>query len=1039
MITAESVAVQGGKEVEAENIAIKGVDFRASSVSRGQGAANAVSGVVSGYPEEPSQEWASDQEREGAWWEVQWMEPVEITQIQIFDRINPLDHVEKAKAVFDDGRYVVLEHPAGDGSAPAVAVFPPTKTKSLRIDIIETGPNTRNVGLAEVIVLNAPSDSPASQIYLPSEDMSSSFVVPEDAVPDPAIRPDKLQINGQENPTHVVDVAPRFSWQIPDGRKQNAFRIRLDSRPEALQSDDVFLDTGWMEGNVTDWEYWPPDDERRLTEIYKPYYWSVQVVDEEGRLSEWSPVAKFSLGVGLPPRWYFGIGWSRYHYENTDQVREVMRVTRENKIPGDWIHPDFAWGGHWDTLTWNEEGWTDAPELIEQMDEDGYRLMLIDHHGISPTNDPERAAYMEERGWLDKTQPGIGDRIALNFRNPEAREYFQKNYLKPLYQDGIGGWKLDGTCGWGTLWRNRDYRLWDLYHKTFFDAQAEYTEGGDGRGVITARTMSKVYPGLWTDDIPGDWPTFASQIQVLNRLSEEGFNYVMADAGGFNSRMTPEGFVRWSQQALLSPLIWTHDGNEPWRFYGEDAMNLFRDFARLRYRLMPYLYTLASRNYQDGSPITRSMRMEFPEEKIPGEMQRDMGHLGLGFFHHYASDHVKGDWRVRLIETQYLLGRDLLVVPVIEPGDWQHPDFRNDTAGEGRYLATYVEPEREAFDEALQTVEVAEELVYRVRPLEIPNPVISIGLCALPRWQRGASGMPPMDVVVESEKVKTVEPLHDPGMHQPLVVSFAAEDKTGDGWVEIRMKAAEKLPEAREVTAEEWEQQLAGRAWLRNVFANVLWQYDADAVSEDDLLTGASDVPFRMNLGVFHQKIAHLQAKRTFWLPPGKWAEWFSGEIFDGPRVVEQMVPMDRLVFLMREGAIVPLQPEMNYIDEIPVDPMTWVIFPSTKETTFSLYEDDGKTRDYTRGIHAETTVSAVKEKDGLIRISLFPPKGPFANQLPENRRHQFEVIGPQPSKVTAQDSAGRALDLKWHYEEARGRTLIDLGSVEGQVELTLL
>lgn len=1007
-------------EAVRENLATSAT-ATASSVARGQVAKNAIDGRVGGYPDAPGQEWSSNLQKEGAWLQLDWPEAVVINQVWIYDRVSPKDRMERANILFGDGRRVEAVVGSGDGSSPAKVGFEAVRTKSLRIEVAKVADGTRNAGLAEVVVLNAPFEFPPVKI---SGAAGSSAPVGSDL--DAGIQPAAPKLNGLENPDHVIDVAPVFSWKLPDGVKQQSYRIRLGIEPGVLKDGPVFFDSGWVESDANSWEYWPPDDARRLTRVYAPYYWSVQIKDAAGHASAWTPEQHFTLGVGLPPKWIFGIGWSRYHYENSDQIREVMQITHKLGIPGDWVHPDFAWGGHMDTMKWSDS-YADAPKLIKEMKEAGLHLCIIDHHGISPSADPDRAAYLDKMGWLDKAQKGPGDHVALNLRIPAAREYYQENFLKPLYADGVGSFKLDGTCGWGSLWRNRDYRLWDLYHKMFFDAQQKYTMGGNGRGVITARTMSKPYPGIWTDDIPGTWDLFASQLQVLGSLAREDVFYVMADAGGFNSRMTPEGFARWSQQALLSPLVWTHDGNEPWRFYGQDAMEIFRDFAILRYRLMPYLYTLAANNYADGSHIAMPMDMAFPGAKIPEEMKRVIDTLGLGFFHNYASEQVKGDLKVRLIETQYMLGKDLLVVPVIDPSKWSHPDFENRTKGNGQYLATYVEPETKPFDEALQTCEVGDELVYRVRPLKIGNPKIAVGFCALPRWER-ASGYPRTDVVVEGEKVASVDTKTERGLEKPFVVSFPAKDMDGDGWVEIRIKASPRTEEKKKGGAEYWEQKVAGNDRLKRVFANAIWEYDGSKVVEADLIPGSAKVPFRMNLGVFNQKIHGLSAERTFWVPPGNWTDWFTAKRYTGPAVVTEQVPVERLLMLVREGGILPLQPEMDYMDQKPLDPLTLLLSPGSQKETFSLYEDDGLTRDHQQGIFAKTKVEMEPGSDGGTRIRVAAPEGPYAGKLPPKRRFHLEILGKKPASITAKSADGKTMKMDWSYDAEKQRTMIDTG-----------
>ncbi len=126
----------------------------ASSVSRGQQPAGAIDGIVGGYPDHPESEWASNRQGAGAWLQLDWPQPVTFNEIHLYDRVTPRDQILAARAVFDDGSSVMLLNPANDGSVPAKAVFPAVTSKTLRIEMVDVGAETRNVGLAEVVVLS---------------------------------------------------------------------------------------------------------------------------------------------------------------------------------------------------------------------------------------------------------------------------------------------------------------------------------------------------------------------------------------------------------------------------------------------------------------------------------------------------------------------------------------------------------------------------------------------------------------------------------------------------------------------------------------------------------------------------------------------------------------------------------------------------------------------------------------------------------------------------------------------------------------------
>lgn len=120
--------------------------------------------------------------------------------------------------------------------------------------------------------------------------------------------------------------------------------------------------------------------------------------------------------------------------------------------------------------------------------------------------------------------------------------------------------------------------------------------------------------------------------------SLSGIAFWSHDIGGFRGTPSPELYVRWAQFGLLSSHARCHGTTprEPWAF-GEEATDLFREYAELRYGLVPYLYTLAEEAARTGIPVVRPLVLEYPEDR-----------------------------RTHDIDTQFLLGEDLLVAPVFE-------------------------------------------------------------------------------------------------------------------------------------------------------------------------------------------------------------------------------------------------------------------------------------------------------------------------------------------------------------------------------------
>ncbi|MFP4228672.1 MAG: TIM-barrel domain-containing protein, partial [Salinivenus sp.] len=146
-------------------------------------------------------------------------------------------------------------------------------------------------------------------------------------------------------------------------------------------------------------------------------------------------------------------------------------------------------------------------------------------------------------------------------------------------------------------------------------------------------------PTLWSGDVARTFEAFRPQIPFLLNMGLAGFSLYGSDLGGFTGEgPSPELYTRWMQHGALSPTMRPHGSDaptEPWRF-GAQAETITRDMVRLRYRLMPYLYTLAWESHRTGMPMVRPLFFDDPS-----------------------------DDRLHEVEDSYLLGEALLVAPVL--------------------------------------------------------------------------------------------------------------------------------------------------------------------------------------------------------------------------------------------------------------------------------------------------------------------------------------------------------------------------------------
>jgi alpha-D-xyloside xylohydrolase len=179
-----------------------------------------------------------------------------------------------------------------------------------------------------------------------------------------------------------------------------------------------------------------------------------------------------------------------------------------------------------------------------------------------------------------------------------------------------------------------------LYQREVFEATRAHHAG---RAVAWSRSAApgvQRYPGHWAGDSECTFEDLASTLRGGLAAAMSGLAYWSHDIGGFWGDPSPELYVRWGQCGLLSALSRYHGATprDPWLF-GEEALAVFREYARLRSRLVPYLASLGREAAETGVPLMRPMALEFPDDPAG-----------------YAFD------------LQYCLGRELLVSPVVHAG-----------------------------------------------------------------------------------------------------------------------------------------------------------------------------------------------------------------------------------------------------------------------------------------------------------------------------------------------------------------------------------
>ena len=402
--------------------------------------------------------------------------------------------------------------------------------------------------------------------------------------------------------------------------------------------------------------------------------------DPKGLLRDYTALTGRSAMI---PRWAFGFWMSRMSYMSRAELEQIVDQMASFGMSVDVIHIDawqpnfedsFVPSGVEELLSFDERRFPDPQGMIDSLREKGIRLSLWMFPYVQAIDPEGRVSNqyrtMSQRGWLVKGpdgnprvfSPGEGDVdswkvAAVDFTNPELVEYM-KNRIKRLMNMGVGVMKtdfseelpedsvfFDGTTG---LESHNKYPL--LYAKTIYEASKEAKEEMGEKALLWGRSGyvgSQNYPANWAGDSSASKNNLHSILTGGLNMGISGISFWGFDIGGFyncdysGKRVIPqdEEYIRSVQMGLMSPLSRSHGQStprEPW-VYSETAQKAFLKINKLRYRMLPYLYSTGWETTREGIPMMRPMLLEFPEDPT-----------------------------TQNISTQYMLGGSLLVAPVFD-------------------------------------------------------------------------------------------------------------------------------------------------------------------------------------------------------------------------------------------------------------------------------------------------------------------------------------------------------------------------------------
>jgi oligosaccharide 4-alpha-D-glucosyltransferase len=383
----------------------------------------------------------------------------------------------------------------------------------------------------------------------------------------------------------------------------------------------------------------------------------------------------------LPPRWAFGNLMSRFGYTSEAQARDILQKMKEEDVPVDAIIFDLFWFGDsikgtLGNLEWtNKQKWPDPKKMISDFKKEGIHTILVTEPFFVETS----KSYAASKPYLAVDSAGkpyylkdfyFGKGGLIDIFRKDSKDWFW-NFYKKQMDIGVEGW-------WGDLGEPEKHPS-DLYHnlkdfgqKRLFNADEVHNAYGHNWTKMLYEKYAQVYPNKrlfslnrsgfagsqrysifpWTGDVSRSWSGLRAQLPILLGMTMSGVPYVHSDAGGFaGGEGDKELYVRWLQFAAFTPIFRPHGTalfevepsafsfpsevaliDTPWRKYAKDVVDL-------RYRFLPYNYTLAYQQTVSGKPLMSPLYYYFPADTTAVKVQ-----------------------------DEYMWGENLFVAPILNKG-----------------------------------------------------------------------------------------------------------------------------------------------------------------------------------------------------------------------------------------------------------------------------------------------------------------------------------------------------------------------------------
>lgn len=391
--------------------------------------------------------------------------------------------------------------------------------------------------------------------------------------------------------------------------------------------------------------------------------------------------------VPMMPLWSYGFMQSKERYKSQEETIGVVKKYRELGIPLDCIIQDWQYWGHnylWNAMDFKNPAFPNPQKMIDEIHAMNARMMISIWSSFGPATKPYRALDKEGLlfdietwpqsgvdGWPPNMEYPSGVRV-YDAYSPKARDIYWEYLNKGIFQLGMDGWWMDSTEP-----DHFNRKESDFDHQTclgsyrsvrnaypllsvggVYDHQRALTE--DKRVIILTRSgflgQQRYGSNVWSGDVQASWDMLRKQVTAGLNFSLTGMPHWNSDLGGFfagaynhswdgnsatRNPMYQELYVRWLQFGVFCPMMRSHGASVPREFYwygkaGEPVYDALVDAVKLRYTLLPYIYSTSWDVTHNRSTFMRALFMDFL--------------------------HDKQTWNIK---SEYMFGKAFLVAPVI--------------------------------------------------------------------------------------------------------------------------------------------------------------------------------------------------------------------------------------------------------------------------------------------------------------------------------------------------------------------------------------